>query len=121
MRTLSRIYWKRHWRRGLLAMLLGIAGAMSPLATAQQATATVNGTVKDPSGAAIPNAQVQLTNVNTGVVRKTVTTSVGIYNFPSVVRKANVFTTSHADDGAKPLLHPAVERGINSSEQLTVT
>ena len=85
MRALPQTTWKRRWHCGLLAMLVGIAGAMPPLAMAQQATATVTGIVKDPNGAAVPNAQVQLTNVNTGVVRKTVTTSVGIYDFPSVV------------------------------------
>ncbi|HEY9712648.1 MAG TPA: carboxypeptidase-like regulatory domain-containing protein, partial [Chroococcales cyanobacterium] len=52
---------------------------------AQQATANVNGVVKDQSGAAIANAQVELTNVNTGVVRKTATNTDGIYVFPSVV------------------------------------
>ena len=70
---------------GLLVMLLSIAGLMSPAAMAQQATANVNGVVKDPSGAAIANAQVELTNVNTGVVRKTTTNTDGIYTFPSVV------------------------------------
>ena len=41
--------------------------------------------VKDQSGAAIANAQVELTSVSTGVVRKTATNTDGIYNFPSVV------------------------------------
>jgi hypothetical protein len=58
---------------------------MSPAAMAQQASANVNGVVKDPSGAAIPNARVELTNVNTGVVRRTATTTDGIYDFPSIV------------------------------------
>ena len=44
---------------------------MSPAAMAQQATAAINGVVKDPTGAAIPNARVDLTNVNTAVVRTT--------------------------------------------------
>ena len=49
-----------------LFVLLSVAGWMAPAAMAQQATANVNGVVKDPTGAAIPNAQVELTNVNTG-------------------------------------------------------
>ncbi len=73
------------WYLGLLVMLLSVAGLIAPVAMAQQATANVNGVVKDPSGAAIANAQVELTNVNTGVVRKTTTNSSGIYTFPSVV------------------------------------
>ncbi|HEX4030691.1 MAG TPA: carboxypeptidase regulatory-like domain-containing protein [Terracidiphilus sp.] len=58
---------------------------MSPAAMAQQASANVNGVVKDQSGAAIATSQVELTNVNTGVVRRTATTADGIYDFPSVV------------------------------------
>ena len=69
----------------LFVALLAFAGVMTSTATAQQAVANVTGTVKDPNGAAIPNAQVQLTNVNTGVTRKTGTNSVGNYDFPSVV------------------------------------
>jgi hypothetical protein len=66
-------------------MLLSVAGLMAPAAMAQQAAANVNGAVKDPSGAAIANAQIELTNVNTGVVRRTTTNADGIYNFPDVV------------------------------------
>ena len=75
----------RYWYLGLLAMLLSVAGLVPLVASAQQATANVNGVVKDPNGAAIANAQIELTNVSTGVVRKTSTTTEGIYNFPSVV------------------------------------
>jgi hypothetical protein len=66
-------------------MLLSVAALLTPAAMAQQATANVNGAVKDPSGAAIANAQIELTNVNTGVVRRTSTNADGIYNFPDVV------------------------------------
>ena len=85
MQTLVRRLRKRGWYRGLLVMLLSVAGLVPPVVTAQQSTANVNGVVKDSSGAAIANAQVELTNVNTGVVRKTGTNSDGIYDFPSVV------------------------------------
>ena len=71
MRTKAGKHRNRQWYRGLLVMLLSVAGLMPPVAMAQQATANVNGVVKDPSGAAVANAQVELTNVNTGVVRKT--------------------------------------------------
>src|SRR5665213_3181542 len=85
METLDRRLRKRHWYLGLLAMLLSVAGLMPPVTMGQQATANVNGVVKDPSSAAVANARVELTNVNTGVVRKTSTNTDGIYNFPSVV------------------------------------
>jgi len=85
MKTLVRRHGEKRWYRGLLVMLLSVAGWMAPAAMAQQATANVNGVVKDPTGAAVSKAQIELTNVNTGVVRKTATNTDGIYNFPSVV------------------------------------
>ena len=54
-------------------------------ASAQQTTAAINGVVKDPTGAAIPDAKVELTSVATSVVRTTTTNSGGAYAFPSVV------------------------------------
>lgn len=78
-------YREFSWYIGLLLALLSITGLAPQIATAQQATANITGVVKDPSGAAIPNAQVGLTNVNTGVVRKTTSNGDGVYAFPSVV------------------------------------
>ena len=85
METFVRRLGIRHWHLGLLAMLLSVAGLMPPAAVAQQATAEVNGVVKDSTGAVVPNAQVELKNVDTGVVRRTSTTNGGFYSFPSVV------------------------------------
>ena len=66
-------------------MLLCTAWLMSRAAMAQQAIAAINGVVKDPTGAAIPDARVDLINVNTAVVRTTTTNNTGVYAFPSVV------------------------------------
>ena len=85
MKSLSAENRNRYWYRGLLVMLLCVAGLSASSAMAQQATANVTGVVKDQSGAAIPNAQVELISVSTAVVRKTTTNTDGIYNFPSVV------------------------------------
>ena len=77
--------WKRRWFLAAFLVLLSLVGWMSPAVMAQQANATINGVVADPTGAAIPNAQVELTNVATSVVRTTTTNSGGAYAFPSVV------------------------------------
>ncbi|HEX5424207.1 MAG TPA: carboxypeptidase-like regulatory domain-containing protein, partial [Candidatus Acidoferrales bacterium] len=50
-----------------------------------QATTSLRGTVTDPSGAAIPNATVRLTNTDTSASRTTVTTAQGDYAFPDVL------------------------------------
>ncbi len=47
--------------------------------------ATILGTVTDPTGAAVPNAPVAVTNAETGVVRSTTTNSDGQYVSPDLV------------------------------------
>jgi hypothetical protein len=44
------------------------------------ATATLNGTITDPTGAAITKAKVTARDVDTGFVRQTVTTDAGLYS-----------------------------------------
>ena len=78
----------------MLLLVVSIGGLMSPAAVAQQATASINGVVKDPTGAAVANAQVQLTNVNTAVVRTTTTNTDGVYAFPTVVPGAYTMRVS---------------------------
>jgi hypothetical protein len=84
MRSLVGKHGNKHMYSWLLVVLLGIAGLMPSIAMAQEATATVNGTVKDQTGAAIPNAQVALRNADTGVVRTTSTNGDGVHDFPSI-------------------------------------
>ncbi|HZQ51506.1 MAG TPA: carboxypeptidase regulatory-like domain-containing protein [Bryobacteraceae bacterium] len=50
------------------------------LAQSSVATANLNGTVTDPSGAAIVGAKITARNTETGFVRQTVTTDVGLYS-----------------------------------------
>lgn len=55
-----------------------------PDALLAQATASLNGVVRDPSGAAIPQATVTLQNRDTGVSRESATNDSGVYAFVSV-------------------------------------
>ena len=50
-----------------------------------QATTSLRGTVKDQSGAVVPNANVKLTNTLTGAERTTTTSGSGDYHFLEVV------------------------------------
>src|SRR5207245_10622983 len=61
------------------AMLLGVG-----LLRAQSIYGTITGTVYDPSGAVVANANVTLKNVASGDVRKGATNSDGYYSFSSV-------------------------------------
>src|SRR6516225_7383786 len=64
-----------------LTVLLMMAGKLFAQAGA---TGTILGTVTDSSGAIIPNANVTVTNTDTNVEFKTVTTSAGDYTAPSL-------------------------------------
>jgi len=68
------------WLR--LALLLLSIG-LCDLAQAQS-SASLNGTVTDPTGAPVPNAKVSATNQATGIVSGTQTDDVGAYLFPAL-------------------------------------
>jgi len=63
--------------------VLGFA-AVSP-ASAQVAGATLTGTVTDSSGATLPNAQVTITDVATGVTRTVSSNAAGLYTAPNLL------------------------------------
>src|SRR5882724_8675940 len=66
-------------KRIALAILVVLPLAMT--ANAQTYRGAINGTVTDPSGAVVPNAQVKATEKSTGIDRNTVTTSDGLFAF----------------------------------------
>ncbi|MEQ1948844.1 MAG: TonB-dependent receptor [Bryobacteraceae bacterium] len=65
----------------MLCLWLAVLAASS---WAQTSLASLSGTVSDGSGARLPNAKIELTNVDQNVVRDTTTNSVGIYQFEAV-------------------------------------
>ena len=107
--------WNRLWFLAVPLVVLSLAGWVSPVAMAQ-ANATVNGVVKDPSGAAIPNARVELTNVNTAVVRTTTTNSDGAYAFPSVV--PGVYTMRASAPGFASVSQPPTTLEVSQTATL---
>ncbi len=113
----------------LLAVLLAVA---VPSLMAQSAgTSALAGTVTDPSGAAIPNATVTITNSATGQTRTTTTGTDGTYRFTllppgnyKVAFSANGFKTSEV---ASEQLNVTETEGLDrtlevgaASEQVTV-
>jgi len=68
-----------------LRLLLFVALVAAVLETAQPSwadvTGSILGTVTDPTGAVVPNAQVTLRNSDTGSIRKASTDSMGSYEF----------------------------------------
>ena len=68
-----------HLLIGLFLLALAL-----PVAFGQTGNGTVSGTVHDPAGAVVPAAKVTITHTETGVVRTTESSSVGIYYFGSL-------------------------------------
>ena len=52
---------------------------------AQEAGGTISGTVVDPSGAAVPNAEITIVNLATGVKRTVKTNSAGFFSAPNLL------------------------------------
>ena len=80
---------KANAARGMWSIVTGMLFAFllmfAPVATrAQSYAGSVNGTVTDPSGAAVVGADVSLRNVGTNAEQHTTTTDLGAYSFPTV-------------------------------------
>lgn len=65
----------------VLVALLTLSLATAPLFGQSLTTGNINGTVVDPSNAVVPNATVNLKNLDTGVTAVTTTNANGGYNF----------------------------------------
>lgn len=75
MKTLSKI---------LVVGLLLFVGSLSAIAQTTSGGGTLQGSVKDETGAAIPNATVKITSLTTGAVSTFVTTSAGLFVTPTI-------------------------------------
>ena len=85
----------------LLVLLLAVAGGIN----AQSASGQITGSVRDVSGAVVPNAKVSLANQDTGLSRTTRTGETGTYTFPllpvgvySVTAEQQGFSTAKNSD-----------------------
>ena len=61
--------------------VIGMTVVWTSVSSAQISTATLSGTVKDPTGAVVPKAKVELKNVGTSVINATVTNQAGAFAF----------------------------------------
>ncbi len=112
MATLAEVHVKRiRCLLGLIALIGGL-GLISRV-NAQQASATVNGVVSDPSGAAVPNAQVSLTNTQTAVVKNTVANNQGAYAFLNIV--PGVYTLHASAPGFTAQTQPNITLEVNQT------
>jgi hypothetical protein len=83
LKNTSRVRWSGVGLAGLSFLLLFPLCAYN--AFGQTFSASITGTVTDPSGAVIPGARVQLTKVSTKDSRTAVTSGRGAYNFQNLL------------------------------------
>src|SRR5579862_2030091 len=78
-------HFSRFYGWTIYVCLITLCVSLNPIRTfAQQATATVNGAVKDQSGAVVPGAKVTLRNLATNISRSTKSSKDGDYLFTLV-------------------------------------
>ena len=82
------------WRGLLAAALCQILAATALYA--QISNASINGTVRDPTGAVVPETAILLRNTATGVESRTITNDQGIYIF------LNILPGNYTLEGSKP-------------------
>ena len=80
------MYFNRIFRSSLtaLSVLLAVLFLSAPAALAQAVSGTIVGTVTDPTGASVPNAQVSIVLNGQGTVHTTTTNGSGNYTEPDL-------------------------------------
>lgn len=95
-----------------------LAYCWSSSARAQQVTATINGTVTDPAGKVVANANVTATDLDRGTVWPTRTNSNGFYNLPRLpIGRYQVRVTAQ---GFRTAIQPQVQLQLNQVEAVNV-
>src|SRR5262249_3016637 len=73
----------------------------------QETRAVITGTVTDPQGAVVPEATVEVKNLETNVVSKTVTNERGLYSFPPL--NPGMYSVTASGVGFKTVVRHSVE------------
>jgi Carboxypeptidase regulatory-like domain/TonB-dependent Receptor Plug Domain len=74
----------KHAQKTALVVFLWMFGLFAGVLHAQTDTGSVTGTVTDSTGAVVADAQITLTNADTGILQQTQSTSTGTYSFSGV-------------------------------------
>ncbi len=104
-------------RQAAITLVLGIV--MSVRLPAQVVGGMILGTIADPSGAMIPNAQVSIKNLATGTTRATVTDAAGFYAAPNLLPGAYEVTFSASGFGTE--VQTGITLTVGSQQVLNLT
>ncbi|MGC2725956.1 MAG: TonB-dependent receptor, partial [Candidatus Acidiferrales bacterium] len=95
------------------AVVMFMSALMVPSLAHAQGTASINGTVTDPSGAVIPGASVSATNEATNLIRETATAGDGTYSVVSLA--PGIYNITIAKPGLKTLKFAAVTLTVDQA------
>lgn len=99
-----------------LAAVMILVGGFAVSGRAQVVSATLGGTVSDPSGAFIAKVTVTATNVNTGIVTTDLSNDAGAYQFPSL--QPGTYTVTATAPGFQTLTYNNVQLGQTQQVRL---
>lgn len=114
----------------LLAFLL-VSGSSAQLFSQNANTGEINGTVTDTTGAVVPDVNVNITNVQTGVTSTVTTNSSGVYDAPTLL--PGTYSLKFVKQGFTTFVRTNVNLGVQTiaidaqlqvgavSQQVTVT
>ena len=105
------------WLLGF-AFLVVFATLASPPAAQAQATATINGTVRDSTGAVVPEATVVLHSRETNLDRTVVTNSVGAYVIPQI--HPGAYTVKVSKSGFRTEVKTNVNLDVNQTATIDI-
>jgi hypothetical protein len=103
----------------LMAMGLICVGVSSAWAQSQANTGSIEGTVSDPSGAAIPSASVTVVNTDTNFTRKLITDGEGRFRAPLLPLGNYKITVTATNFGT--LVRSGIELAVGQSVNLPLT
>src|SRR5919205_1007014 len=106
----------RSWVRASL-LLLSI-GLLVGVHAQSSTTGNITGTVRDPQGAAVPHADVTITDEKTGAARTVRSTEDGFYNATSL--PAGIYTVSTAPTGFKKTVSTGVDLHVNENKTVNL-
>ncbi len=99
--------------------ILVVAILVAGVCAAQETTGSVAGTIRDPSGAVLPNVEVVLTNVDTGYTRHTTSNASGIY-FASLLPLGS-YELSVQHPGFRKFMQKGIAVHVNDALTVNVT
>jgi hypothetical protein len=102
-----------------LSLLLVSTFGYSAAAPQAQGTATINGTVHDPSGAILPGVEVTATQTSTNVSRQAVSDERGNFVLPNL--PVGPYKVEAALPGFRTFVQTGIELGVNQNPNLNVT